>query len=121
MIKMTNCAINPVDFVKTGVSGNGIFAIKLTAMKNQLTTLALNLLISERYLRRAELARYMKETVENETDLPAVAEIFKRHYFLQIDRCVENPNCSSRAILFALSDFWNMHFKTRINAPLVAA
>ncbi|MBD3583108.1 hypothetical protein [Flavobacterium selenitireducens] len=90
-------------------------------MKNQLTTLALNLLISERFLRRSELARYMKETVQSETDLSAVGEIFKKHYFRHIDRCVENPNCSSRAILFALSDFWNVHFRTRINAPLAAA
>ncbi|NUY80690.1 hypothetical protein HUK80_07275 [Flavobacterium sp. MAH-1] len=90
-------------------------------MKTQLTTQALNLMISERFAHRLQCGQLMKETVESEYGLTPLAEIFKKHFFSHIDKCVENPNCESRRVLFALADFWTVFFKTKEVWPLSAA
>jgi len=83
-------------------------------MKNQLTTLALNLLLSERFAHRLDFAVCMKNAVDAEHEFTPMAELFREHLFTHIDRCVENPNCSSRKILFYLADFWMTHFRTPV-------
>ena len=90
-------------------------------MKHQLNTLALNLLISERFGHRLDFAVCMKNAVDSEQDLSPLAEIFREHFFYHIDRCVVNPNCSSRQILYYLADFWMTHFKTPVKKNLAAA
>ncbi|RZJ66739.1 MAG: hypothetical protein EOO50_08585 [Flavobacterium sp.] len=84
-------------------------------------TLALNLMISERADQRKKFAEMIREEVDSEQNISSVAEIFKAKLFLHVDRCVENPNCSSRTVLFGLAEFWNTFFKTRTERPLLAA
>ena len=87
----------------------------------QLTTLALNLIISERLAQRAQLAQNMKEIIECEDELSPIAEVFKNRFLLHINRCVETPNCSSRLVLFGFADFWNSYFKSTPCKALAAA
>lgn len=118
---MTNCIRMGVLYIRSSAADAATFASNKIKMNTQITTLSLNLIISERFSQRLDFANEMKNIIGREFDLSPVAEVFKKHFFSHINRCVENPNCSSRPILFALADFWMEHFMTKRENAFFAA
>jgi hypothetical protein len=76
-------------------------------MTTSLSTLAINLLISERIGHRKILADKMVELLEKSNDTSAIEKHLKDSFLSVITKCVENPNCKSRDDFFQLAQFYN--------------
>ncbi len=76
-------------------------------MTTNITTLAINLLISERLGHRNMLADKIIEIVQHQNDETKVEKDLKNNFLMVIGKCVENPSCDSRDVFYQLAKFYN--------------
>lgn len=80
-------------------------------MSNNITTLILNLLISENILHRIRISHKISELLEsNVFGFGALETIMRNHFLSRIQNYVESPSGSNRDVLFEMADFYKMHF-----------
>lgn len=76
-------------------------------MTTNITTLAVNLLISERIGHRDNLGRRIIELIRDVNDQTPAERQLKDSFITVIAKCVENPVCESRDVLYQLAEFYN--------------
>ncbi len=76
-------------------------------MKNNITTLILNLLVSENRMHRSRIAESVVDFLNiNVADFGGIERQVRKHFISRIEICVENPTSQCRIILFAFADFY---------------
>jgi len=76
-------------------------------MTNNITTLAINLLISERKNHRNHFADRITELLPESNNLFEVEKILKSNFLTTLANCVEDPNCETRNVFYQLAQFFN--------------
>ena len=76
-------------------------------MTSNITTLAINLLISERLGHRKMLANKIIELVQHHQDSTKKDRDLKEKFLILIEKCVENPSGESRDVFYQLAKFYN--------------
>jgi len=76
---------------------------KITFMTPNMTTLALNLLISERADHRAIFAHKMALLIRDIRHESDEARAIRNSFLLSIEQCVKNPNCEARDVFYHLA------------------
>jgi hypothetical protein len=75
-------------------------------MSNKITTLVLNLIISESLEHKRKLSARIIEILESQSyDCGGIEKEVKRLFVSKVQHFVENPNQESKAALFAVSQF----------------
>jgi len=90
-------------------------------MKRSITTLALNLLISERQAYRKSLADSITDVLKQR---PEVFEndLERRNTFLSLmDECVADPTCEARKVFYQMAHYYNQQISTGISKVFIAA
>ena len=90
-------------------------------MSTNITTLAINLLISERIGHRNNLADRIIEIVSGSEDNSAIEKQLKNSFMGVIAKCVENPNCKSRDDFYQLAEFYHQKLNGGQSASSAAA
>jgi hypothetical protein len=76
-------------------------------MTNNITTLALNLLISERLTHRGIFAKRITELVKDTNDVSGKEKLLKNNFLSIMEKCVENPNFEYRDLFYQLAQVYN--------------
>jgi hypothetical protein len=76
-------------------------------MTTNITTLALNILISERRNHRLIFATRITELLPEGNDVSEKEKVLKSNFLSIIAKCVEDPNCEVRDIFYQLSQYYN--------------
>ncbi|RZJ33808.1 MAG: hypothetical protein EOO51_12265 [Flavobacterium sp.] len=89
-------------------------------MPTNITTLAINLLISGRIGHRKELAEKMIAYLEQFKDASEIERHLKSSFHGVIAKCVEDPNCKSRDDFFRLAQFYDQKVKGNSSTTIAA-
>ena len=76
-------------------------------MTTNITTLAINLLISERANHRGALAEKIVELVQPIADNSEKEKELKNNFYTVIAKCVENPSRESADLFYKMAQFYN--------------
>lgn len=76
-------------------------------MTTNMTTLALNLLISERRNHRLIFAGKMIELLQQEQPNSEDDKIRKEEFVSVIGKCIQNPNCDDRGLFFEYAEYYS--------------
>jgi hypothetical protein len=76
-------------------------------MNQSITTLALNLLISERLNHRIVFASKIIETLQQSVQGLENEEARLNSFVAVISKCTEEPNCQERDLFFELAQYYN--------------
>ncbi len=80
-------------------------------MSTNITTLILNLMISESKLHRIRLAGKIIDVLEeNVPDFGRIEKLMRNHFINMIMAYVENPYSSKKDLLFELADFYKEYY-----------
>ncbi|HEX9980933.1 MAG TPA: hypothetical protein VGB50_10270 [Flavobacterium sp.] len=90
-------------------------------MTTNITTLAINLLISERESHRSFFADRITELVQESNDVSDIEKELKNKFFSVISKCVENPNRESADVFYQLAQFYNQKIHGNQSALSAAA
>jgi len=80
-------------------------------MTTNITTLSINLLISERKNHRNLFAERIMELLPESSSLMEVEKILKSNFLTTMAICVENPNGEARNVFYQLAQF----FERKVN------
>lgn len=83
-------------------------------MTTNITTLALNLLISERRNHRLVFAGKIIELLQQGSQNTEDDKIRKEDFVSVIGKCIQNPNCDDRGLFFEYAQYYSdvIHGKT---------
>jgi len=91
-------------------------------MNGTITTLVLNLLVSESKLHRQSLAEHILELLDMQVGNFGRIEKAMRDYFVShLMACVEDPTCKAKNTLFRLSEFYRNYYIEYVPELTVAA
>jgi GTPase SAR1 family protein len=77
-------------------------------MTTNITTLALNLLISERLHHRGVIADKIVEILQQSNDVSEGEQELKNNFLALMMECVENPNRNVRDLFYKMAQYYNM-------------
>jgi hypothetical protein len=89
-------------------------------MNTNITTLALNLLISERINHRIVFAIKIKELINQNSEDSDNEILTKNNFSSAIDKCTQDPNCESRDIFYELAQYYNQKINGKSTFSAVA-
>jgi hypothetical protein len=93
---------------------------KPTPMNQSITTLALNLLISERLNHRIVFAGKIIETLQQSVQGLENEEEKLNNFVAVISKCTQEPNCEERELFFELAQYYNSMIFGQSNLSAVA-
>jgi hypothetical protein len=76
-------------------------------MTTNITTLALNLLISERENHRNIFAQRIVDLLQDSNDISSKEQELKTNFLTILEKCVADPNCEVRDLFYKLSQYYN--------------
>lgn len=79
-------------------------------MTTNITTLALNLLISERIDHRSGFAARISEQLNESKSVSADEDALRNDFIWIMNQCIENPNSAERDLFYELAQFFAQKF-----------
>lgn len=91
-------------------------------MKTNITTLVLNLLVSENKIHRMALADYIFEILATHVgEFGEIEKVVRDQFVAQLQSCVENPTVESRYSVFTLAEFYRDNYIEYVPELMIAA
>jgi hypothetical protein len=89
-------------------------------MNQSITTLALNLLVSERLNHRIVFAGKIIEILQSSVSNIDHEESRLNNFMSAISKCTQEPNCAEREIFFEMAQYYNSKIFGQSNLSAVA-